>query len=66
MADLESMLADIAYIQNIEKSRTPGAKTLKKITLPDCSVHDVVHKWLTYKNDLTFYRVHKQRLGNAY
>lgn len=35
MADLESVLADVSYLMTIEKSRSPNAKTLKKITLPD-------------------------------
>ena len=35
MADLESVLADVSYLMTIEKSRNPGAKTLKKVVLPD-------------------------------
>ena len=35
MADLESVLADVSYLMTIEKSRNPGAKTIKKINLPD-------------------------------
>lgn len=63
MSDLESVLADVSYLMTIEKSRTPGAKTMKKVVLPDCSVHDVVHKWLTYKSELTFKKIYKQRIG---
>lgn len=35
MADLESVLADVSYLMTIEKSKNPGAKTLKRIVLPD-------------------------------
>ena len=27
------------------------------------SVHDVVHKWLTYKSELTFNRIYRQKMG---
>ena len=35
MADLESVLADVSYLMAMEKSKAPGAKTVKKFSLPD-------------------------------
>ncbi len=46
MADLESVLADVSYLMTIEKSRNPGAKTLKKVLLPDPRfVTSMVDEW---------------------
>jgi len=35
MADLESVLADVSYLMAMERSKAPGAKTIRKFTLPD-------------------------------
>ena len=35
MADLESVLADVSYLMAMEKSKTPGVRTVRKFTLPD-------------------------------
>ena len=35
MADLEAVLADVSYLMAMERSKTPAAKTIKKVTLPD-------------------------------
>lgn len=35
MADLEAVLADVSYLMAMERSKTPAAKTIKKLTLPD-------------------------------
>lgn len=35
MADLESVLADVSYLMAMERSKSPNAKTVKKLTLPD-------------------------------
>lgn len=35
MADLESVLADVSYLMAMERSKTGGVKTVKKLVLPD-------------------------------
>lgn len=63
MADLESVLADVSYLMAMEKSKAPGAKTVKKFSLPDPSVHCVVHLYLEKHGLYRFKTIQSQRMG---
>lgn len=66
MADLEAVLADVSYLMAMERSKTPAAKTIKKLTLPDCSIHTVVHMHLRQEGTYLFENIHTQRMGAYY
>ena len=66
MASLESVLADVSYLIAVERSKESTSKTIKKISLPEPSVHSVVHQYLTESGQFTFARVFSQRIGAHY
>ncbi|XP_022106066.1 beta-adrenergic receptor kinase 2-like isoform X1 [Acanthaster planci] len=64
MADLEAVLADVSYLMAMEKSKsTPAARASKKIVLPDPSIRSVMYKYLEERNEITFEKIFKQKLG---
>jgi beta-adrenergic-receptor kinase len=63
MADLEAVLADVSYLMAMERSKAPAAKTIKKLTLPDSSIHNVVHLHFRQEGTYLFETIHSQRMG---
>ena len=66
MADLESVLADVSYLMAMERSKESTSKTIKKFTLPEPSVHSVVHQYLTKNGLFSFSKIFYQRIGAHY
>lgn len=66
MADLESVLADVSYLMAMERSKNPGSKVIKRFTLPDPSVHCVVHCYLLQNGLYSFEKIYTQRMGAYY
>eukprot|EP00731_Ephydatia_muelleri_P022455 Em0015g38a len=66
MADLESVLADVSYLMAMERSKEFTSKTIKKFTLPEPSVHSVIHQYLTKNDQFSFSKIYYQRMGAHY
>eukprot|EP00118_Oscarella_pearsei_P009920 m.58617 g.58617 ORF g.58617 m.58617 type:complete len:162 (+) comp34819_c0_seq20:76-561(+) len=67
MADLESVLADVSFLLAVDRSRDqPAARVSRKIVLPDASIHCVMHKYLTERNETSFEKVFDQKIGSRF
>jgi len=64
MADLEAVLADVSYLMAMEKSKgAPAARAVRRMQLPDPSIHCLMNKYLTERGLITFDYIFDQQIG---